>query len=69
MIQRRIELWGEGRRFTDLKRLNLPLDRTGANHNSSIAVVLSVPAGDKKWQWLIPRDEINANPKIEQNPL
>jgi len=27
MIQRRVELWGEGFRFTDLKRLNLPLDR------------------------------------------
>src|SRR5690606_17004946 len=27
MIQRRIELWGEGFRFLDLKRLNLPLDR------------------------------------------
>ena len=27
MIQRRVELWGEGFRFLDLKRLNLPLDR------------------------------------------
>lgn len=27
MVQRRVELWGEGFRFTDLKRLNLPLDR------------------------------------------
>lgn len=27
MFQRRIELWGEGFRFLDLKRLNLPLDR------------------------------------------
>jgi hypothetical protein len=27
MFQRRIELWGEGFRFTDLKRLNMPLDR------------------------------------------
>lgn len=27
MTQRRIELWGEGFRFLDLKRLNLPLDR------------------------------------------
>lgn len=28
MVQRRVELWGEGFRFLDLKRLNLPLDRT-----------------------------------------
>lgn len=27
MFQRRIELWGEGFRFFDLKRLNMPLDR------------------------------------------
>lgn len=27
MVQRRVELWGEGFRFLDLKRLNLPLDR------------------------------------------
>lgn len=27
MFQRRVELWGEGFRFTDLKRLNMPLDR------------------------------------------
>ncbi len=27
MVQRRVELWGEGFRFLDLKRLNVPLDR------------------------------------------
>jgi hypothetical protein len=27
MTQRRVELWGEGFRFLDLKRLNMPLDR------------------------------------------
>ena len=69
MTQRRIELWGEGFRFLDLKRTNSPLDRTGANHNSSIAVTLTVPAGDKRWEWLIPTDELNANKAVEQNPL
>jgi hypothetical protein len=69
LTQRRIELWGEGFRFLDLKRTNTALDRTGANHNSSIAVTLNVPAGDKRWEWLIPTDEINANPLVVQNPL
>ncbi len=70
MIQRRIELWGEGFRFLDLKRLNLPLDRTGANHNAALAGnVLEVPAGDIRWEWLIPREEIISNPNLEQNPL
>lgn len=68
MIQRRAELWGEGFRFFDLKRLNLPLNRLGANH-PSIATVYEVPANDNRWQWLLPIDEINANPELTQNPL
>ncbi len=28
-----------------------------------------VPAGDKRWQWLIPQQEIDANPLMVQNPL
>ena len=59
----------EGFRFNDLKRLNLPLDRTGANHNAGVlANLLEVPAGDNRWQWQIPLDEVNANPLIEKNP-
>lgn len=70
MIQRRVELWGEGFRFLDLKRTNSALDRTGANHVPTVVGdVVQVPAGDNRWQWLIPRDEINANPAIVQNPL
>ncbi|MCD9575326.1 RagB/SusD family nutrient uptake outer membrane protein [Flavobacterium soyae] len=70
LLQRRIELWGEGFRFFDLKRTNSNLDRTGANHDSSIINgIFIVPAEDKRWQWLIPRVEIDANPLIEQNEL
>jgi hypothetical protein len=70
LIQRRIELWGEGFRFYDLKRLNQPLDRTGANHVASVASVLSIPAGDVQWEFLIPQDEINnTNGVVTQNPL
>jgi hypothetical protein len=69
MFHRRVELWGEGFRFYDLKRLNLPLNRTGANHQTSLAVVFNVPAGDKLWEFLIPQAEINTNPLVEQNPL
>jgi hypothetical protein len=70
LIQRRIELWGEGFRFYDLKRTNSPLDRTDTNHDSGIANgVMQVAPSDKRWQWLIPRAEIDANPLIEQNPL
>lgn len=68
---RRLELWGEGFRFLDLKRLNLPLDRTGANHVSAVTNnLMTVPAGDKRWTWLIPQDEINASQGlVQQNEL
>lgn len=70
LVQRRIELWGEGFRFLDLKRTNSPLDRTGANHNASLvgSRAQRVEPGDVRWQFLFPQDEINANPEIEQNP-
>lgn len=70
LIQRRVELWGEGFRFYDLKRLNLPLDRTGANHNATLAAKLQEPAGSKEWQFLIPQQEIDYTlGVVKQNPL
>ncbi|WP_288369629.1 RagB/SusD family nutrient uptake outer membrane protein [uncultured Algoriphagus sp.] len=69
MIQRRIELWGEGFRFYDLKRLNLPLDRTGANHvETVINSKFEEPAGTSNWQFKIPISELNANENMVQNP-
>ncbi|MDN5211241.1 RagB/SusD family nutrient uptake outer membrane protein [Fulvivirgaceae bacterium BMA12] len=69
LLQRRWELWGEGFRFFDLKRLNMALDRNGANHNAAlINNIMFVPAGDVRWQWQIPQDELDANPAIKQNP-
>ncbi|MCD6092183.1 MAG: RagB/SusD family nutrient uptake outer membrane protein, partial [Bacteroidales bacterium] len=68
LVQRRIELWGEGFRFADLKRLNLPLNRNGANHKGSIINDLwEVPAGDSRWQLAIPQAEMDANPNMVQN--
>ena len=67
LIQRRIELWGEGFRFLDLKRTNSALDRTGTGATTTLATVLAIPAGDKRWQFLIPRREIQTNPAILQN--
>jgi starch-binding outer membrane protein, SusD/RagB family len=69
LVQRRIELWGEGFRFLDLKRYNQALDRTGANHTTSLCRITSLAAGDNMWQWLIPKQEIDANGKMVQNEL
>ena len=69
LMQRRVELWGEGFRFTDLKRMNQPLNRNGANHNPALTGVQDVPAGDVRWEFLIPQSELNANKAMVQNPL
>ncbi|RYF86217.1 MAG: RagB/SusD family nutrient uptake outer membrane protein, partial [Chitinophagaceae bacterium] len=47
MFQRRVELWGEGFRFFDLKRLDQPLDRTVVPNyvSASVGGVMQVPAG------------------------
>jgi len=70
-FNRRIELWGEGFRYLDLKRLNLGVDRTKVPNYTATSVLNNMifPAGDVKWQFFIPRDEIQANPNIgPQNP-
>jgi hypothetical protein len=74
LINRRVEFWGEGFRWLDLKRLNLPLDRTAAAFPNFVPLTMSgtvsIPAGDVKWQFLIPRAEIEANKSLvgQQNP-
>ncbi len=68
-FQRRVELWGEGHRFLDLKRRNEPLNRNGSNHIAAITTVFDIPAGDKQWEFLIPRAEMDANKASVQNPL
>lgn len=72
MTHRRIELWGEGHRFLDLKRTDAPLDRREEQgHNMGLANIHQVDAGDPRWEWLIPQDEIDANDAIssgDQNP-
>ena len=63
---RRIELWGEGFSYYDLKRLNKGIDRayTGSNHEGTNKVV--VPAGDKRWIYKLPQGEIQENVYINE---
>jgi len=72
LMQRRAELWGEGFRFLDLKRLEQTLDRSTANVPNIVPSVLSggvitADPSNSRWQWVIPRQEINSNPLIVQN--
>lgn len=64
-LQRRIELWGEGFDFFDLKRLNKGVIRKyeGSNHTAAI----DVPAGDVRWTYQIPLTELQENPEITEN--
>ncbi|MFD1094118.1 RagB/SusD family nutrient uptake outer membrane protein [Salegentibacter chungangensis] len=70
-LQRRIELWGEGFAWFDLKRLSKPLDRTyeGSNHRDFGKFMF--PAGSNEFLFQIPEDELNSNDNIgagDQNP-
>lgn len=71
MTNRRIDLWGEGHRWTDLKRLDQALDRTVApNTDIAVSLLMNMPAGDKRWQFAIPKEEIDASKElVKQNDL
>jgi hypothetical protein len=64
---RRIELWGEGHRFLDLKRLGLALDRRNTNHDPAVSTAMYVEASDPRWKFSIPQEEIDSNDLIPKN--
>lgn len=67
---RKIELWGEGFAFYDMKRLGKPLERDYAGTNHIINGLFNYPANSSKFVFQIPIAELNANAEItEQNPL
>jgi len=75
LLQRRIELWGEGFSLIDIKRIKLGLNRpTGpGNHGSPNfdPSVYILPAGDPKFLMRIPQKELDNNPALtpaDQNP-
>lgn len=76
LMQRRIELWGEGFQLLDMKRLNRDLNRTAGDpkegyHNAGLAIVLNRSIKDNAFLWRIPQTEIDSNDKMsasDQNP-
>jgi starch-binding outer membrane protein, SusD/RagB family len=71
LVQRRVEFWAEGHRWFDLKRMDLPLDRTVVPNfvPASAGGVMQVPAPSVSnlWQFSIPTTEMQANPNTVQN--
>jgi hypothetical protein len=80
MFHRRVELWGEGFRFFDLKRTDSDLNRNGMDNPrvssvtyTTIATTLFKDRASKNnlWEYKIPQDEIDVNRAInpeDQNP-
>lgn len=71
LIQRRVEFWAEGHRWFDLKRMDMPLDRTVVPNYvpASAGGVMQVPApsASNLWEFSIPTTEMQANPNTTQN--
>lgn len=70
MVQRRIELWGEGLVFFDYKRLNLPVLRhyTGSNYESTYQLNSNKGYVAPWMNYMIPEDEKDRNPAVVLAP-
>ncbi|MCJ7934349.1 MAG: RagB/SusD family nutrient uptake outer membrane protein [Chryseobacterium sp.] len=69
ITKKRIEMWGEGTAWFDMKRLGVGLNRiySGSNH-PAFGQIADIPANSSKFLWQIPQAEIDTNPAIVQNP-
>lgn len=69
IFQKRIELWGEGYAWFDMKRLGVPLTRDYPGSNHPAFGKFNIPVGDNRFIFQVPQAEIDVNPLIEQSPL
>lgn len=65
MNSRRVELWGEGQRMFDLKRLDMDVDREDGQSDASLCGWLHRPASE--WLFEIPLHETDYNPSCTKN--
>jgi hypothetical protein len=69
-FNRKVELWGEGFSYFDMKRWNIGLDRTYSGSNHASFGFFNYPAGSVKLNFQIPLGEVNTNPELgAQNPF
>ena len=70
LMHRRADLWGEGFRFLDIKRLGIPLDRRNLGHNETLWNGVDFrEATSLDLIFLIPKQEMDANPLMVQNEI
>lgn len=65
-LQRRIELWGEGSNYFDMKRWKVGIDRNAEGSNHFVGD--SIAAGDAKLIYQLPQAEMDKNNLLKQNP-
>lgn len=65
--QKRIEMWGEGFGYFDLKRLKKGIVRDYPGTNHPTYGKFNIPVGDSRWLMMIPQAEIDANPEVLPN--
>lgn len=72
LLQRRIELWGEGFAWFDMKRNGIGLERNYTGTNHAAFGRFNYPAGANEFLFQIPLRELDNNDgisEIDQNPL
>ncbi|CAM1372311.1 RagB/SusD family nutrient uptake outer membrane protein [Tenacibaculum xiamenense] len=72
LLQRRIELWGEGFAWFDMKRNKVDLNRDYPGTNHTAFGLFNFPYTDNQFLFQIPIEELDNNPDInvvDQNPL
>ncbi|WP_241788896.1 RagB/SusD family nutrient uptake outer membrane protein [Sphingobacterium rhinopitheci] len=67
ILQKRIELWGEGFAWFDLKRLKKEVVRDYVGTNHPTYGRFNIPADDNRFIFMIPQAEVDANPEILPN--
>ncbi len=69
ILQKRIELWGEGYAWFDMKRLGVDLTRDYPGSNHLAFGKFNFPASSNNFIFQVPQAEIDVNPLIDQSPL
>ncbi|WP_289663227.1 RagB/SusD family nutrient uptake outer membrane protein [Flavobacterium panacagri] len=69
ILQKRIELWGEGYAWFDMKRLGVGLVRDYPGSNHVAFGKNNYAAGANEFIFQVPQAEVDANPLIVQSPL